>query len=46
VSIAVDLAIVVIGGLIGSTLLTLAVIPVIYSLIEALRTRLVGQTQT
>lgn len=40
--IASDLAIVVIGGLISATLLTLVVVPVIYSLIESLRTRLIG----
>jgi hydrophobic/amphiphilic exporter-1 (mainly G- bacteria), HAE1 family len=37
--IASDLAIVVIGGLISSTLLTLVVVPVIYSVIESLRDR-------
>ncbi len=36
---AAELAIVVIGGLISSTLLTLLVIPVIYSLVEGLRRR-------
>jgi hydrophobic/amphiphilic exporter-1 (mainly G- bacteria), HAE1 family len=40
--IASDLAIVVIGGLISSTLLTLVVVPVIYSLIESLRDRVTG----
>ncbi len=40
--IATDLAIVVIGGLLSSTLLTLVVVPVIYSLIESLRGRLFG----
>lgn len=37
--IAAELAIVVIGGLFSSTLLTLLVIPVIYSLVDALRHR-------
>jgi len=37
---AAELAIVVIGGLFSSTLLTLLVIPVIYSLVEGLRSRL------
>ena len=36
---AAELAIVVIGGLFSSTLLTLLVIPVIYSLVEGLRSR-------
>jgi hydrophobic/amphiphilic exporter-1 (mainly G- bacteria), HAE1 family len=40
--IAADLAIVVIGGLISSTLLTLVVIPVLYSSIESLKARLVA----
>jgi hydrophobic/amphiphilic exporter-1 (mainly G- bacteria), HAE1 family len=40
--IASDLAIVVIGGLISATLLTLVVVPVIYSLIESLRARITG----
>lgn len=37
---AAELAIVVIGGLFSSTLLTLLVIPVIYSLVEGMRSRL------
>ena len=37
--IAAELAVVVIGGLFSSTLLTLLVIPVIYSLVESLRRR-------
>lgn len=37
---AAELAIVVIGGLFSSTLLTLLVIPVIYSLVEGLRNRM------
>jgi HAE1 family hydrophobic/amphiphilic exporter-1 len=37
--IAAELAVVVIGGLFSSTLLTLLVIPVIYSLVEGLRQR-------
>jgi HAE1 family hydrophobic/amphiphilic exporter-1 len=37
---AAELAVVVIGGLFSSTLLTLLVIPVIYSLVEGLRIRL------
>jgi len=37
---AAELAVVVIGGLFSSTLLTLLVIPVIYSLVEGLRSRL------
>jgi HAE1 family hydrophobic/amphiphilic exporter-1 len=37
---AAELAVVVIGGLFSSTLLTLLVIPVIYSLVEGLRNRL------
>jgi len=36
---ASDLATVVIGGLFSSTLLTLVVVPVVYSLLEGLRTR-------
>jgi predicted RND superfamily exporter protein len=40
--IASDLSIVVIGGLVSSTLLTLVVVPVIYSLIESLRGRFTG----
>ncbi len=40
--IAADLSIVVIGGLISATLLTLVVVPVIYSVIESARFRLVG----
>jgi HAE1 family hydrophobic/amphiphilic exporter-1 len=37
---AAELAVVVIGGLFSSTLLTLLVIPVIYSLVEGMRSRL------
>jgi len=37
---AAELAVVVIGGLFSSTLLTLLVIPVIYSLVEGLRSRM------
>ena len=37
---ASELAVVVIGGLFSSTLLTLLVIPVIYSLVEGMRSRL------
>ena len=37
--IAAELAVVVIGGLFSSTLLTLLVIPVIYSLVDGLRQR-------
>jgi HAE1 family hydrophobic/amphiphilic exporter-1 len=37
---AAELAVVVIGGLFSSTLLTLLVIPVIYSIVEGLRSRL------
>jgi HAE1 family hydrophobic/amphiphilic exporter-1 len=37
--IAAELAVVVIGGLFSSTLLTLLVIPVIYSLVDGLRRR-------
>jgi HAE1 family hydrophobic/amphiphilic exporter-1 len=37
---AAELAVVVIGGLFSSTLLTLLVIPVIYSLVEGLRNRI------
>ena len=37
---AAELAVVVIGGLFSSTLLTLLVIPVIYSLAEGIRSRL------
>jgi HAE1 family hydrophobic/amphiphilic exporter-1 len=37
--IAAELAVVVIGGLFSSTLLTLLVIPVIYSLADGLRQR-------
>jgi HAE1 family hydrophobic/amphiphilic exporter-1 len=37
--IAAELAVVVIGGLFSSTLLTLVVIPVIYSLVDGLRQR-------
>jgi hydrophobic/amphiphilic exporter-1 (mainly G- bacteria), HAE1 family len=40
--IASDLAIVVIGGLVSSTLLTLVVVPVIYSVIESLGFRITG----
>lgn len=40
--IAADLSIVVIGGLISATLLTLVVVPVIYSLIESARFRFSG----
>jgi len=36
---AAELAVVVIGGLFSSTLLTLLVIPVLYSLVESLRQR-------
>jgi HAE1 family hydrophobic/amphiphilic exporter-1 len=36
---AAELAVVVIGGMFSSTLLTLVVIPVIYSLVEGLRHR-------
>ena len=41
---AAELAIVVIGGLFSSTLLTLLVIPVIYSLVEGLRSRVMNRT--
>lgn len=41
---AAELAIVVIGGLFSSTLLTLLVVPVIYSLVEGLRSRMRKQT--
>jgi HAE1 family hydrophobic/amphiphilic exporter-1 len=41
---AAELAIVVIGGLFSSTLLTLLVIPVIYSLVEGLRSRVRNRT--
>jgi Cu/Ag efflux pump CusA len=37
--IAAELAVVVIGGLFSSTLLTLLVVPVIYSLVDGLRHR-------
>ncbi|MFC1866186.1 efflux RND transporter permease subunit [Chloroflexota bacterium] len=40
---AAELAVVVIGGLFSSTLLTLLVIPVIFSLVEGLRSRLRGR---
>ena len=40
--IAAELAVVVIGGLFSSTLLTIIVIPVIYSLVDGLRRRVVG----
>ena len=40
---AAELAIVVIGGLFSSTLLTLLVIPVIYSLVEGLRSRIMNR---
>jgi hydrophobic/amphiphilic exporter-1 (mainly G- bacteria), HAE1 family len=40
--IAADLSIVVIGGLISATLLTLVVVPVIYSVIESIRFRITG----
>jgi HAE1 family hydrophobic/amphiphilic exporter-1 len=35
-----SLAVVVIGGLLTSTLLTLVVVPVVYSLLDGMRTRL------
>jgi len=41
---AAELAIVVIGGLFSSTLLTLLVIPVIYSLVEGMRSRIRNRT--
>ena len=41
---AAELAVVVIGGLFSSTLLTLLVVPVIYSLVEGMRSRLRKQT--
>jgi len=41
---AAELAIVVIGGLFSSTLLTLLVVPVIYSLVEGLRNRMRNRT--
>ena len=41
---AAELAVVVIGGLFSSTLLTLLVIPVIYSLVEGLRSRMRNRT--
>jgi HAE1 family hydrophobic/amphiphilic exporter-1 len=41
---AAELAVVVIGGLFTSTLLTLVVIPVIYSLVDGLRRRTVKQS--
>ena len=37
---AAELAVVVIGGLFSSTLLTLVVIPVLYSLVDSLKRRL------
>jgi len=43
--IAAELATVVIGGLLTSTLLTLLVVPVVYSLIEGLKQRLGGNRQ-
>lgn len=42
--IASELATVVIGGLLSSTLLTLVVVPVVYSIFEGWRLRLVGET--
>jgi HAE1 family hydrophobic/amphiphilic exporter-1 len=42
--IAAELGTVVIGGLFTSTILTLLVIPVVYSLVDDLRSRLRGQT--
>ncbi|MEE8372321.1 MAG: efflux RND transporter permease subunit, partial [Dehalococcoidia bacterium] len=39
---AAELAVVVIGGLFSSTLLTLLVIPVIYSLVDGVRQRRAG----
>ncbi len=39
----VPMAIAIIGGLITSTLLTLGVVPVFYSLVDGLRRRVVGQ---
>ena len=41
---AAELAIVVIGGLFSSTLLTLLVLPVIYSLVEGMRSRIRNRT--
>jgi HAE1 family hydrophobic/amphiphilic exporter-1 len=40
--IAADLGVVVIGGLLTSTLLTLVVVPVVYSLLDGMRERLLG----
>ncbi len=40
--IAAELGTVVIGGLLSSTFLTLLVVPVVYSLVDGLRSRLVG----
>ncbi len=44
--IAAELAIVVIGGLMVSTALTLVVVPVVYSLFDQLGRRIRGGTQT
>jgi HAE1 family hydrophobic/amphiphilic exporter-1 len=44
--IAADLAVVVIGGLLTSTLLTLVVVPVIYSLLDGASERLTGRART
>jgi len=41
-----SLAIVVVGGLTTSTLLTLIVVPVIYDLLESLKERIIGSTRT
>jgi HAE1 family hydrophobic/amphiphilic exporter-1 len=41
--IAADLGVVVIGGLLTSTLLTLVVVPVVYSLLDGIRERVMGQ---
>jgi HAE1 family hydrophobic/amphiphilic exporter-1 len=46
VLIAAELGTVVIGGLFTSTILTLLVIPVVYSLVDELRSRLRGQPAT
>ena len=43
--IAADLATVVIGGLLTSTLLTLVVVPVVYSLVDGLKRRVSGPRQ-
>jgi HAE1 family hydrophobic/amphiphilic exporter-1 len=44
--IAADLGVVVIGGLLTSTLLTLVVVPVVYSLLDGVRERVTGRRGT